>query len=113
MENKLETISCTGRQVNYIFIDLIFHYMYVSLLLKLSSDKWQLTFEQWPWKRLPHYAMGSGYLVAGSAINPLLAAAQVVPFHQFEDLYVTSLCAQIANVTFRTSSGDRYLICIL
>ena len=57
---------------------------------------------------MPKYAMGSGYLIAGSAVHPLLAAAQVVPFPQpngaYEDLYVTSLCAEIANVTFRSSS---------
>ena len=66
-----------------------------------------LTYEQWPWEKLPPYAMGSCYLIAGRAIGPLVAAAQVIPFPQpngsFEDLYVTSFCAEIANVTFRTS----------
>ena len=69
------------------------------------------TYEQWPWKKMPKYAMGSGYLIAGRAIGPLVAAAQVIPFPQpngaLEDLYVTSLCAEIAQVSFR-SSENRY-----
>jgi hypothetical protein len=68
--------------------------LFVCLFCK---DKWQLSLKEWPWKALPYYAMGSGYLIAGTAIHPLLAAAQVVPFHKFEDVYVTSLCAGISH----------------
>ena len=75
------------------------------------SDKWKQTYEQWPWQKLPPYAMGSGYLIAGSAIEPLLAAAQVIPFPfpngAFEDEFITAFCSAIANVTFRTSP-ERY-----
>ena len=57
--------------------------------------------------------MGSAYLISGSAIYQLLAAAQVVPFPfpngSFEDLYISSLCAEIANVTFQTSI-DRFIL---
>ena len=77
------------------------YYSYRCLL-----DKLKQTSEHWPWEKMPTYAMGSGYLIAGSAIHPLLAAAQVTPFPQpngaFEDLYATSLCAEIANVAFRS-----------
>ena len=70
-----------------------------------------MSYDQWPWEKIPPHAMGSGYLIAGSAINPLLAAAQVTPFPQpngaFEDLYISSLCAEIANVTFR--AFDKYI----
>ena len=73
------------------------------LVINHISAKWELTYEQWPWKNLPPYLQGSGYLIAGKAISPLLAAAQVTPLSQpNEDVFITGILTEIANVTVRS-----------
>lgn len=63
-----------------------------------------LSYEQWPWKNLPLY-VGSCYLFARAAVHPLLAAAQVSPFYPglYEDMYMTGILTDLANVTIRTN----------
>ena len=61
-----------------------------------------LTYEQWPWINFPTYLQGSSYLISGTAIGPLVAAAQVTPFSQpNEDIFTTGILTEIANVTIR------------
>ena len=65
-----------------------------------------VTYEQWPWKNYSPFLLGSSYLISGTAIGPLVAAAQVTPFCQpngsTEDVYVTGILTQKANVTIRS-----------
>ena len=68
-----------------------------------------LTYDQWPLEDFPPFLHGSSYLLSGTAIGPLLAAAQVTPFAQpNEDIYVTGILTQIANVTIQYIH-DRYI----
>lgn len=46
--------------------------------------------------------MGGAYVLSRAAIKPLLAAAQTTPYFPFEDVYISGLCAQKANVTLET-----------
>ena len=71
-----------------------------------------LSYKQWPWKSFPPYLQGSSYLISGTAITSLVAAAQVTPFCQpngsIEDIYVTGILTEVANVTVR-SVRDRFV----
>jgi len=75
------------------------------------QDGVYLADDQWPWQKLPHFILGSVYLISGSAILPLLAAAQVTPYlypnGAPEDVYINGILAEIANVTVRSTSFDR------
>ena len=78
-----------------------------------------VTYEQWPWMTAPNYVDGSSYLISGTAIGPLVAAAQVTPFFQpngsSEDVYVTGILTEVANVTLRFASEKYklhfYMLC--
>ena len=76
-------------------------------------DKHQFTYEQWPWKNLPPYVEGPAFLISGSAIHSLLAAAQVTPYlwpnGSPDDLYVGGILSELANVTVRHFTNGRYV----
>jgi hypothetical protein len=69
-----------------------------------------LTYEQWPWQKVPYFLLGCVYLISGSAISPLLAAAQVTPYlypnGASEDVYITGILPEIANVTAHSTFLD-------
>ena len=68
-----------------------------------------MDYEQWPWINYPdYYVLGRTYLISGSAIHQLLAAAQVTPYFSFEDIYVGGILSEIANVTILQSTNRRY-----
>ena len=65
-----------------------------------------LTYDEWPWKNVPPYVEGSGYLISGTAVGPLVAAAQVTSISlPLEDLFVAGILAEKANVTIRTNAN--------
>ena len=70
-----------------------------------------MIYEQWPWNNFPPYVQGSAFLISGSAIHHLLAAAQVTlylwPNGSPDDLYVSGILSEIANVTVRRSTNGR------
>jgi len=76
----------------------------------IFKAKGLLSYEQWPWQKLPPFLAGSAYLISGSAIGPLLAAAQVTPYHNGspEDVYITGILTEIAKVIIRSSTFDRF-----
>lgn len=59
---------------------------------------WKITYEEWPWSEYPFYVTGGAQLITGDALHFLLAASQVIPFLPFEDLFVTGVCAELADV---------------
>ena len=71
-----------------------------------------MIYEQWPWNNFPPYVQGSAFLISGSAIHHLLSAAQVTPYlwpnGSPDDLYVGGILSEIANVTLRQSTNERY-----
>jgi len=81
----------------------------IEIILKAKG---QLSYEQWPWKKLPPFLAGSSYLISGSVIHSLLAAAQVTPYlwpnGSPEDVYITGILTEIAKVTIRSSTFDRF-----
>ena len=68
------------------------------LKFKITDQKHYISHERWPWPTYPPYIQGKCYLITGSAIASLLAAAITIPFLPFEDLYLTGMCAKKAKV---------------
>ena len=64
----------------------------------MLGEKWFVSWDKWPWEYYPTYIMGGSYLIAGTAIDSLLAAASTTPFFDFEDVYLSGLCAPKAGV---------------
>lgn len=63
-----------------------------------SEHKHYISYEIWPWPKFPPYIYGGCYLIAQTAIVPLLAATQTTPYLPFEDLYLLGVCARKARV---------------
>ena len=84
----------------------------IKLIEIILKAKGQLSYEQWPWKKLPPFLAGSSYLISGSVIHSLLVAAQVTPYlwpnGSPEDVYITGILTEIAKVTIRSSTFDRF-----
>lgn len=64
-----------------------------------KDGKWGLPYECYPWNTYPRYYQGAAVLMAGSAVGPLLSAAQTIPYHPIDDLYLTGFCAERAGVS--------------
>ena len=68
--------------------------------------------EEWPWQTSPDYLLGPSVLIPGKTITPLLAAAQTTPYYHIDDLYLTGLCNQKANIKLRSFNrfyDNRYI----
>ena len=66
------------------------------------TSQYDITFDEWPWKEYPQYLTGGAYLLSHGAIVPLLAAIQTTPFMPFEDIYITGICSEKANVEIKS-----------
>ena len=77
----------------------------------LIKARHQFTYDQWPWNNFSSFLEGSAFLISGSAIPHLLAAAQVTPYlwpnGSPDDLYVSGILSEIANVAVRQSINGR------
>ena len=58
----------------------------------------QFTYDQWPWNNFPSFLEGSAFLISGSAIPHLLAAAQVT---QLSDPIINIHHARIVSLQFQ------------
>ena len=65
--------------------------------LKDPSSKYGIGFDEWPWNTYPQQ-IWDHYLLTHEAIVPLLAAVQTTPVMPLEDIYITGICAEKANV---------------
>lgn len=64
-----------------------------------KSNKWSVPVEDFPGKEFPDYTGGPSYVMTGKAVARLYEAVGEVRPLDLEDIYVTGLCAQKANVT--------------
>ena len=71
-----------------------------------QDGKWAISFEDWPWLNYPAYNLGPSVLMPQSTILPLFAASQTIPLMPFDDLYLTGICVEKANITLRFSSSS-------
>ena len=63
------------------------------------SDKWYISWDEYPEVPYPRYLNGGcGYAMTGSAAFAIRHVIPKVPFLKMEDVYVTGLCAEKANV---------------
>jgi hypothetical protein len=67
------------------------------------EGKWEISLENWPWKKYPIYVSGGAVIISGSAISSLLAAAQTTPYFPFDDTYLSGLCTGKAGIKVRCS----------
>ena len=76
---------------------------------------WRSSHREWPWDQYPVFVTGPGYMVSSGAIKPLLEHAMVTRYHHLEDVFLTGIVAQAANVeriqwdaqcTNRVKGGD-------
>ncbi|KAL1481300.1 hypothetical protein MTO96_015736 [Rhipicephalus appendiculatus] len=61
--------------------------------------KWYVTKEEYALHRYPDFLSGTGYLISGDAISVLDDVAQEVRFFKLEDVYLTGMVAQRAQVS--------------
>lgn len=62
------------------------------------DEKNYISYDAWPWTTYPPYVYGGIYLITKRAVIKLLAAIQVTPLIEYEDLYIVGLCATKAAV---------------
>lgn len=68
-----------------------------------DGSKWKISFDEWPWESYPPYFSGGSVLIPGRTIGPLLAAAEVTPYLWIDDIYLSGLLAEKANISLRSS----------
>lgn len=62
------------------------------------ASKWFTSPQLFAKARLPDFVSGFAYAVTRDAVGPLYAAARVAPIFPFEDVYVTGMCRERAQV---------------
>ena len=67
------------------------------IYLKGPDSMYQIGFDEWPRNTYPQQ-IWDHYLLTHEAIVPLLAAVQTTPVMPLEDIYITGICAEKANV---------------
>ena len=77
---------------------VILWYLKICGIFKDPSHRSDISFDEWPWNNYPQYVEGGSYLLTHGAIVPLFAAIQTTPMIPFEDVYITGICAEKANV---------------
>ncbi|XP_045028830.1 uncharacterized protein LOC116920928 [Daphnia magna] len=68
--------------------------------------KWNISYEEWPWKQYPPYYYGPAIIMPGSTVRPLLAAFQTTPFMPFDDVYYSGICTEKAGIKIHVSSNS-------
>ena len=61
--------------------------------VKNPMDKWYCPNHMFTGDTYPNYLSGTGYVVSGNLMSPLLEAALVTPLFHMEDIYVTGILA--------------------
>ena len=64
-----------------------------------AQSKWGVSHERWPWTTYPGYLSGGCILISGRAVGLLLAAAQVTPYFDIDDVYTSGIIASKAGIT--------------
>lgn len=64
-----------------------------------------MTYREYPWNTFPKYLQGAAVLLSGKTIRYLLAAAQTIPYHKIDDLYLTGFSAEKAGIGLMTFYG--------
>ena len=71
------------------------------------TSKYDIGFNDWPWKLYPQFVWGPAYLLSHEAIVPILAAIQTTPMIPFEDVYLSGICAEKAKVETKNPYVDQ------
>ncbi|XP_057368442.1 UDP-GalNAc:beta-1,3-N-acetylgalactosaminyltransferase 1-like [Daphnia carinata] len=75
-------------------------------LIANRVGKWNISYEEWPWKQYPPYYLGPAVIIPGSTIRPLLAAFQTTPMMPFDDVYYGGICTEKAGIKIQQSSNS-------
>lgn len=65
---------------------------------RLTSGKWKVTTEEYPFSRYPTFAGGPCYLISMDAVPRMVNASRFLPFFRMEDVHVTGIVAQAVGV---------------
>ncbi|XP_067662407.1 beta-1,3-galactosyltransferase 5-like [Haliotis asinina] len=100
-DNLLSKLNLLDRESRFIlgFTDI------ADAPLRNSTNKWYLSFEQYPFMQFPRFAHGPAYVISGDLVVDLFEIARHAPPIHLEDVYVTGLCAHIAKASHVSSSG--------
>ncbi|XP_071096427.1 beta-1,3-galactosyltransferase 5-like [Haliotis cracherodii] len=70
-----------------------------------STNKWYLSYEQYPFARFPRFVHGPAYVISRDLVKDLYEIARHAPPIHLEDVYVTGLCAHISRATHVGTCG--------
>ncbi|XP_046583658.1 beta-1,3-galactosyltransferase 5-like [Haliotis rubra] len=73
--------------------------------IRNSTNKWYVSFEQYPFTQFPRFVHGPAYVISGDLVADLFKIARHAPPIHLEDVYVTGLCAHIARASHVSTSG--------
>lgn len=63
------------------------------------EGKWQVSWENWPWRTYPSYLRGPAVLIpGGEGIRRLLNAAKSTPYYHIDDVYLNGLLPEKAQI---------------
>ena len=66
---------------------------------------WYTSEREWPWRTFPQFVLGPGYLISNDVAEGLYRQALRTRYHHLEDVFVTGIVAEAANVTRRDWPG--------
>lgn len=67
-------------------------------VIRNSSSKWFVSKKEYPQKYFPDFLSGSAYVVGGDILKQLYDVTGRLPPFRLEDVYVTGLCAEVAQI---------------
>lgn len=76
-------------------------------MLRTKDSKFYLTEQEYAPSEFPKYASGTGYLISGWAIHDLYATALQENYFKLEDVFITGIVAELANV--KRNDSDKFL----
>ena len=96
-----------------IYLGLVMHTLSRLQVIRQPFSKWYVSYDQYPDKYYPPYAIGLGYLLSIDVVHKVVVASQQIPPFANEDAYVGVLVDQVDVAPIRsgrftlTSSGLR------
>ncbi|CAL4061818.1 unnamed protein product, partial [Meganyctiphanes norvegica] len=72
------------------------------------DSKWYTPQHMYNEKVYPNYVSGTGYVMSGDVVEPLLKTAAVTPYFHLEDVFLTGICAKAIGLRPQDNRGFSY-----
>ena len=56
----------------------------------------------------PNFVSGTGYVISGDLVEPLLNTAIITPYFHMEDVFLTGICAKAIGIRPKDNRGFSY-----